>query len=427
MIRLDELPHQQSQALELVREVAAEKKLLPFLVGGPVRDLLLGRQDVIDLDLTLEEGASTLARALAKRVGGRLRSFPQFLTYKVTAEGLPEIDIATARKERYRSPGALPTVTAGRLKDDLVRRDFSINAMAVDVMTSELLDPAGGEHDLTSRVIRVLHERSFSDDPTRVFRAIRLCTRLGFTLEENTATQLREAIGNGALATIAKERIWRELFLAFEETNAPDVIAALNGAGALEVLFGKQPADPKLLSRLQRVSIALATPMLNTDLDRQVMYTGAILYGNASPVDLEGSGFSQKRARNLIQIANELPRFTDALAEATSDHQRFRLFKHASAELLSIVAASTPDEQPHVVRFQEFRSFKLPLRGNDLEVPLGPHVARALERTREAVFTGEIEQGEARTFAREMAIKYLNGSGQRPEVSGEEKQSADRS
>jgi tRNA nucleotidyltransferase/poly(A) polymerase len=426
MIRLDDLQPPQSRALDLVREVASEKGLLPFLVGGPVRDLLLGRQDVVDLDLTLEEGASTLARALAKRVGGRLRSFPQFLTYKVTAEGLPEIDIATARKERYRSPGALPTVTAGHLKDDLVRRDFSINAMAVDVMTSALIDPTGGEHDLASKVIRVLHDCSFADDPTRIFRAIRLCIRLGFTLEERTAAQLREAIESDALTSIAKERIWRELFLAFEEANAPDVIAALTDAGALDVLFGKRPIDEKFLPRLQRVHTALAAPMLNADLDREVMYTGAILYGNASPVDLEGSGFSQKRARNLIQIANELPRFTDALAEATSDHQRFRLFKHASAEMLSIVAASTPDEQPHVVRFQEFRSFKLPLRGNDLEVPLGPHVARALERTREAVFTGEIEQGEARTFAREMAIKYLNGSGQRPEVSEQEKRPADR-
>jgi hypothetical protein len=201
----------------------------------------------------------------------------------------------------------------------------------------------------------------------------------------------------------------------------------LTEAGALDVLFGKRPVDDKFLPRLQRVHTALAAPMLNSDLDREVMYTGAILYGNASPVDLEGSGFSQKRARNLIQIANELPRFTDALAEATSDHQRFRLFKHASAEMLSIVAASTPDEQPHVVRFQEFRSFKLPLRGNDLEVPLGPHVARALERTREAVFTGEIPHTEAKTFAREMAIKYLDSSGQQsgqgPAASGQENDS----
>jgi tRNA nucleotidyltransferase (CCA-adding enzyme) len=420
MISLDDLPPPQSRALNLVREVAAEKDLLPFLVGGPVRDLILGRQDVVDVDLTLEEGGSTLARALAKRAGGRLRSFPQFLTYKVTAEGLPEIDIATARKERYRAPGALPTVTAGKLKDDLIRRDFSINAMALDVMTGEMVDPAGGEKDLAARVIRVLHDQSFADDPTRIFRAIRLCMRLGFTIEEETAAQLQTALENGALTTIAKERIWRELFLAFDEPNAPDTVAALNEAGALDVLFSRRPADPKMPSRLQRVRAALDVPAMHADLDRQVMYTGAILYGNASPVDLEGSGFSQKRARNLIQIANELPRFTDALADATSDHQRFRLFKHASPEMLSIVAASAPGEQPHVARFQEFRSFKLPLRGNDLEVPLGPHVAKALERTREAVFTGEIPQAEARTFARAMAIKYLNGSGQRTEVSGQE-------
>jgi tRNA nucleotidyltransferase (CCA-adding enzyme) len=420
MTRLENLAPLQSRALNLVREVAAEKELRPFLVGGPVRDLILGRDNVVDVDLTLEEGGSTLARALAKRVGGRLRSFPQFLTYKVTAEGLPEIDIATARKERYRSPGALPTVSAGKLKDDLIRRDFSINALAIDVMSGEMLDPTGGARDLEARIIRVLHDDSFADDPTRIFRAIRLCIRLGFTLEEHSADLLRSALENGAMATIAKERVWRELFLAFDEENAPATVAALSDAGALDVLFGRRPADPKLPSRLQRARAAIEAAVTQADLDREVMYTGAILYGNASPVDLEGSGFSQKRARNLIQIANELPRFTDALAEATSDHQRFRLFKHASPEMLSVVAASAPDEQPHVARFMEFRSFKLPLRGNDLEVPLGPHVARALERTREAVFTGEIDQTDARTFARAMAIKYLNGSAQQPEGSGQE-------
>jgi tRNA nucleotidyltransferase (CCA-adding enzyme) len=419
MIRLENLPNPQKRALDLVKEVAAEKELRPFLVGGPVRDLFLGRHDVIDVDLTLEEGGSTLARALAKRINGRLRSFPQFLTYKVTAEGLPEIDIATARKERYRAPGALPTVTAGRLKDDLLRRDFSINAMALDLTTGELHDPSGGERDLAAMAIRVLHDQSFIDDPTRIFRAVRLATRLGFSLESQTARLLESAIASGALASIARERIWRELFLAFEEEQAPNAIAALHAAGALEILFGKRPADPDLHTRLQRTAEALA----GTTLDRQVMYTAAILHGDASPVDLEGSGFSQKRARNVVQLANELPRFTDALSETKSDRQRFRLFKHASPEMLSIVAAAIPAEQESVARFQEFQSFKLPLRGNDLEVPLGPHVAKALERTREAVFTGEIEQAEARTFAREMAIKYLDSSassGQGPVASGQE-------
>ena len=106
-----ELPNAQRRTLELVKEIAAEKDCHPFLVGGPVRDILLGRP-AIDIDLTLETGSSTLARALAKRVEGRVRSFPQFLTYKVISSNFPEVDIATARKERYRTPGALPAVNS---------------------------------------------------------------------------------------------------------------------------------------------------------------------------------------------------------------------------------------------------------------------------------------------------------------------------
>src|SRR5687768_13126822 len=181
-----DLPYPQKRAVDLIKEVAAEKECRPYLVGGPVRDLLLGRH-AIDIDLTLEEGASTLARALAKRVDGRVRSFPQFLTYKVTAQGLPDIDIATARKERYRQPGALPAVTAGRLKDDLLRRDFTINAVALGLLDGKTHDPAHGARDIHDRVVRVLHERSFLDDPTRIFRAVRLATRLGFRIDPDTA------------------------------------------------------------------------------------------------------------------------------------------------------------------------------------------------------------------------------------------------
>ena len=400
---LDDLAVPQRRALDLVKEVAVDKACRPFLVGGPVRDLMLGRH-AIDIDLTLETDSSTLARALAKRVGGRVRSFPQFLTYKVTADALPEIDIATARKERYRSPGALPTVTAGRLKDDLLRRDFSINAIALDVLGGQLHDPSGGEADIRSRVVRVLHDRSFVDDPTRIFRAIRLATRLGFALEPHTAELMRGAIRADGLATISRERIWRELFLAMDEADAPQVLEALRGEGALDVLFGPRDADEGLVRRLEAFRAQIDA---DPELDRQVLYTAALLCGNASPIELEGSGFSQKRARNVVQIANELPRFSDALAEATTDRQRFRVFKSASPEMLSVIAATRPAETGHVARFHEYRNFKLPLRGTDLEVPGGPHIARALERTREAVFTGEIDAEQAKAFAREMAMKYL--------------------
>ena len=399
-----DLPTPQKRALDLVTEVAKEKDCRPFLVGGPVRDLLLGRR-AIDVDLTLEEGSSTLARALAKKIDGRVRSFPQFLTYKVTADGLPEIDIATARKERYRTPGSLPAVTPGKLRDDLLRRDFSINAIALDLLDGSLHDPAAGERDLREGVIRILHERSFLDDPTRIFRAIRLAARLGFSVEGETIRRMGEAIAAGALESVSRERLWREMFLAMDEENAPVVLVALSEQGALASTIGT-PLMPEAVPVLERVREALAS---RPDLDRYVLYTGAMLRGaHASPAQLEGSGFSQKRARGVLQIASDLPRFEEALAGANSDRHRFRLLKSVSPEMRSIVAAGQRSESSHIARFEEFQRFKLPLRGNDLEVPGGPHVARALERTREAVFTGEIQPDQARAFAREMAIKYMN-------------------
>lgn len=404
MTRIVEFPNPQRRAIDVVKEVAIEKECQPFLVGGPVRDLLLSR-NVLDLDLTLEEGSSTLARALAKRIEGRLRSFPQFLTYKVTGEGFPEIDIATARKERYRSPGSLPTVTAGKLNDDLLRRDFSINAMALDLINGSLHDPADGQRDLAARAIRVLHDQSFIDDPTRALRAIRLARRLGFTIEPHTAALMRDAISSGALSTISKERFWRELFLAMDERDAPKVLAALHKEGALTVLLSADVAAPDA-EALERVRRQVEH---QPGLDRYVLYTGVLLRGSdATAAHLEGSGFSQKRARNTLQIARDLARFEKALSEAATDRQRFRLLKKASPELLTLVGADRPAERDHVSRFQEFQRFKLPLRGNDLEVPGGPHVARALERTREAVFTGEITADQARTFARDLAIQYLS-------------------
>src|ERR1051326_2360382 len=261
-----EFPKPQKHALDLVRETAIEKNVRPYLVGGPVRDLLLGR-NAFDVDLALEDDSAAFARALAKRVNGRVKSFPQFLTYKVVAADMPEIDIATARKERYRKPGALPAVSRGHLKDDLLRRDFSINSIALDLVSNQLHDPTGGERDLRERRIRVLHDQSFLDDPTRVYRAIRLATRLDFSIEKHTAKLMREAIEGGALTTVAKERIWRELFLAMDEEDAPKILAEMNARGALRVLFGTRDGD---LSRLQAVHQQIAS---SADLEPYVLNT----------------------------------------------------------------------------------------------------------------------------------------------------------
>src|SRR5512138_3350021 len=158
--------------LQQLAEIATRSSTSLYLVGGPVRDCLLGRA-VTDLDLTTEGDALTLARRAARELGGTWKKFDRFGTAKLILPGRDPIDLATTRTETYARPGALPDVTRGTIATDLVRRDFTINALALRLdgeQPGALIDLHGGENDLRAGVLRVLHARSFHDDPTRLFR-----------------------------------------------------------------------------------------------------------------------------------------------------------------------------------------------------------------------------------------------------------------
>src|SRR4030043_511001 len=185
---------------------ASELGLGLNLVGGVVRDLFLGRAN-FDFDLVVEGDAIELARKLAKDSQAKLTVHSRFGTAKITYPGF-SLDLATARNETYSQPGALPTVKPGSLKDDLIRRDFSINAMALHLNPQrfgELIDLYKGKDDLEHRLIRILHPNSFIDDATRILRAIRYEQRLGFKLETETEKLLRRDVT--MLDTISGDRI----------------------------------------------------------------------------------------------------------------------------------------------------------------------------------------------------------------------------
>jgi tRNA nucleotidyltransferase (CCA-adding enzyme) len=196
--------------LARVRDVADEPV---YLVGGGVRDLLLGRGRA-DIDLVVEGGAE----ALAGRLGADVVSHERFGTAKVKLDG-HEVDIATARSEIYPHPGALPVVEPGAdLAADLRRRDFTINAMAIPLQGEpRLIDPHGGQADLAAKQLRVLHDGSFIDDPTRAIRAARYAARFGFELEPRTAELLREA----NLDRVSASRRDAELLRLAAEDKAP--------------------------------------------------------------------------------------------------------------------------------------------------------------------------------------------------------------
>jgi tRNA nucleotidyltransferase (CCA-adding enzyme) len=213
--------------LEAVRRQAVEPV---YLVGGAVRDLLLGHPRA-DVDLVVEGDAA----ALAKRLGGAAVEHERFGTVKVEVEG-HELDIATARTEIYPEPGALPVVApAAGVEDDLGRRDFTINAIAIPLDgEARLIDPHGGEGDLKEGVLRVLHPHSFEDDPTRAIRAARYAARLVFRLESETEKLLRAT----DLTTVSADRRRAELERLAGEGSAPRGFELLAGWGLVVLREG---------------------------------------------------------------------------------------------------------------------------------------------------------------------------------------------
>jgi len=237
--------------LNWIRRVADESAALGFpvyIVGGFVRDLLL-RRKVKDFDIVVEGDAITLGKALAKEFGGKLTIHPKFGT---ASWSLPEeltsgtgindtLDLISARSEIYTHPGALPTVKRSMITEDLRRRDFTVNAMAIRLdgnRFGELLDPFGGRTDLGRGSIRVLHPRSFVDDPTRMLRAVRYEGRHGFRIDSETLALVPEA--RPLVNNVSAQRIRHELDLILEEPNATSILARL---AELDLL---QPVHPAL-------------------------------------------------------------------------------------------------------------------------------------------------------------------------------------
>lgn len=236
------LPSEKQTLLLKIAAQAAALNMPCYLVGGFVRDLLLNRP-VNDLDIVVEGSAIKLGKSLVRKFGGTLTPHDKFQT---AIWRLPEIfnlqpatlDLITARKETYKDPGALPTVIPAAIEDDLRRRDFTINAMAIRIdgdHFGEMLDPLNGQADLKKRIIRVLHPRSFIDDPTRIFRAIRYEGRYFFNLDFETLNLISlEALA--VVSQLSGERIRHELDLVFEERDAAQMMLRVAGLGILNAI-----------------------------------------------------------------------------------------------------------------------------------------------------------------------------------------------
>ena len=402
------LPASIATLLGPISERAEAAGMSLYLVGGPVRDALLNAP-VKDLDLVVDGDVQSLACRLAADLGGTVLSRSQFGTAALRIHD-QRLDLVTARRESYPRPGALPKVTASSIEDDLARRDFSVNSMAVPLLgpcKGELLDPHGGRQDLAEGFIRILHQGSFVDDPTRVLRAVRYEQRLGFRLEKGTSQKLSEAVDGGALGTLSGDRLRRELALMLRESN-PNL--ALLRCGELGVLTAVHPA----LGDVSAVTKVAET----AEESGPLIYLAALCHGISAE---EGESLIQRLrmpvtwarvVRDTIAVgtllSREVPGLLPANGVVLSPSDVYVLLDPYAPEAVwvNMLMAESPAAREALESYlTTLRYVKPILDGRDLVsmgLPQGPLVGEVLRELRSARMDGKVttREGEVKLVER---------------------------
>lgn len=384
------LQPRQLAVLHNASEASAGLGVALYLVGGTVRDLL-GNRSAMDLDLSVEGGTPETPDRLAQALGGEVVSRSEFGTAKLTV-GDVELDLVAARREIYIGPGALPTVSSGDIFDDLARRDFSVNAMAVSLQPDEwgrLLDPHGGREDLSARVLRVRHDASFVDDATRILRAVRYMARLGLALEPNTALLLRRDLHH--MDGISGDRVRNELVRMLDDETALPALGLARELGVLAAVHSALDAAPELLVRL---SAAIEGHTVG-----HLALFAALTYGAESsslPGLVRRLNMDSEWARVVRDMAaakGAVPALASADIRPSQVHAALYK-KHPTAIQGCAMATGDAAARGAMQRYlAELRYVTPTLNGSDvmaMGVPKGPLVGEALEALLGARLDGEV-------------------------------------
>ena len=411
------LGEQGARLIDRISYLARKKNLALYLAGGVARDLLL-RRPTLDFDFVVEGDAIDFARTLAKSLGGRVEFHKSFgtakwfldesVTYSLAPmrDELPaSVDFVTARSETYAHPAALPSVMPSDIESDLRRRDFSVNALAIQLSPITrlgiLIDVCGGKEDLEQGLIRAIHDQSFVDDPTRILRALRYAERLGFDLESNTAQWMQAALPY--LGRMSGQRLSNQVDLILRERRAGETMLRLQELGALVNIhpaFRISPRLPDLIARCKRLKPSWSTANVERQTLRWIMLTVEI---------------SSAEARALCERLALTNRLTEAItASASLCEQNHRLsdpairpsrvtqildgFPEAALQAGWLLAAEKPAVQERIAAYaSDWRQRRPTTSGNDLKalgLAPGPRYRRLLDRLRYAWIDGEVSSAQ---------------------------------
>jgi len=417
------LPWQWLELLKQAGQIAKDCRVEVFAVGGFVRDLLLERLDqgLWDLDLCVEGSVDEFLELLSQSWKASLHRHPRFETATLILPDGQKVDVARARQESYVRPAALPEVQSSNLKQDLYRRDFTINALAVRLTEGhfgQLVDFFGGQADLNNQVIRVLHNHSFIDDPTRILRAVRLEQRLGFHLSDGCEHLLRAAVRQGMLPLAGPDRVRDEIILCLSESQAVAILERLNKLRVLTSLHPELGLDPKVRGLLQRSQQAIQELSEELEFKPWKVYVRAWLH-RWKPQELEELldqfHFHLERSRSQLNLAAVIWRLNRESLPASQVHH---LLHALNAEEVVVLWALNLEGKMNPARVQErilrylrhLKGVTPLLSGHDVleaGVAAGPRVAKI----KSAAFATQLDENWQHV---EQAREWLQSHLQQP-------------
>jgi tRNA nucleotidyltransferase (CCA-adding enzyme) len=376
-----------------------------YLVGGTVRDILLDERG-FDVDIAVEGDAIAFAGALAKALDGRIQAHEKFGTAVVLYGEGERVDVVTARTEFYDAPAALPTVEHASIREDLFRRDFTINAMAASLKGEDfggLVDPFGGRRDLEAQTIRILHNLSFIDDPTRIFRAIRYENRYGFRMDDHTARLARGCVEMGLVGDLSSARLRDELTALLEEGELDHSILRLRELGVDVAIHPHLAADEEAVELLAR----LAELKNELGIDLPDWRLGLTVLARRLPPDevYEWLQRLKVRRRDAEQIAAAItvaPRLVERLANGSAEPAEVVALAEPYAPDAPLLALALADQEPLRAYFRRLQDVRLEITGADLaELGIGesPRVGEILAELRRKKLNGQLDGRESELAA----------------------------
>jgi tRNA nucleotidyltransferase (CCA-adding enzyme) len=384
-----------------------------YLVGGAVRDVLMGEPN-FDVDIAVEGDGIALGAALARALGGRVVPHEKFGTAIVLYGDGGRIDVATARTEFYDYPGALPTVEQASIRQDLYRRDFTINAMAVSLKGEDfgrLVDYFGGHRDLADRVVRVLHNLSFIDDPTRIFRAIRYETRYGFHMDAHTLSLARACVEMELVGELSSSRLRDELQALLSEERVAASVRRMAELGIDRAIHPHLAADEETVRLIEELDELRARYAPEAPAWRLRLVALVRRLGPTEVLDwAEQLKLRRRDAERIADAVTVAPRLRD-LASSTKEPAALwaRISPHDPDGALLALAGAKGRARKRLARyFEELRAVRLEISGGDLaELGLGesPRVGAVLDELLRRKLNGELDGRTAEIEAARELLK----------------------